>query len=307
MSMILVGFLILALILMATIRFSVFEIIQPWTVFLHNSCLDRLPHESFSLGELQALVCGENFNEAIISDIYKSTGLIHLFVVSGAHLIVIEKFFFHFFSRTKKNSDWILFLLLFGYAAVCDLNPPVTRSLISLIVSFLAYKNHLFWPDNFKIFMSGLLTLIFQPAWLSSVSLQLSWLAALVMSINSLYLAEKNIFWRQSFFFLFLAPLLAFFQSPNPLTIFINLIFTPVLEFFLFPLGLLVWLIPPLYVGFDFVISILRSLLKAFEIQGIPQLDLNSNYLATVGWTLILALQFYLHFKELDHRKDTYV
>ena len=214
--MVLVGFLILTLIFMATVRFSVLEIFQPWSIFFHKICLSRLPHESYSHAELQALVCGKNFVDASISDIYKSTGLIHLFVVSGAHLLLIEKILRHFFDPADKKNIWPLGLCLLIYAFCCNLNPPVTRSLIAMAIGLVTAENHLHWPENFKILVCGLLALIFQPFWITSISLQLSWLAALVVSVNSLYLSEKNILLKQSLFFIVLAPVLTIFQINNP-------------------------------------------------------------------------------------------
>ncbi len=302
----LVGFLIITLIILATVRFSAFEFANSATFLLHNACLQRLPFQAISLAEMQALVCGESFKAAKTSELYVASGLIHLFVVSGAHLILIEKMLLKFFQRIKAASVVILPFLIV-YALACNLNPPVTRSLIAIIAGLFTLRHHLRWPENYKIFVTGLLTLLFNPEWLTSVSLQLSWLAALVVSINSLYFFNKNILIKQSIFFFTLAPLLAFFQMPNPITILMNLIFSPVLEFILFPLGLLVWIAPPIYIIFDWVIAVLRFFLQASEIQSFAPINFDSQNLIYVGWAVIFALQFYLHFKEMDHRRDHYV
>lgn len=304
--MALVGFLIITLITLATVRFSAFEFTNSATFLLHNACLRRLPLQAISLAELQALVCGQSFAAAKTSELYIASGLIHLFVVSGAHLILIEKMLLKFFKRFQFASTLILPFLL-AYAIACNLNPPVTRSLIAISVGLLTLKHHLRWPENYKIFITGLLALLFNPAWLTSVSLQLSWLAALVVSINSLYFFDKNVLFRQSVFFFVLAPLLAFFQMPNPLTILMNIIFSPVLEFILFPMGLLVWLVPPLFVIFDWIILVLRFFLSASEVQTYSAFNFESQYMIGVGWAIILTLQFYLHFKEMDQRRDEYV
>ena len=123
-----------------------------------------------------------------------------------------------------------------------SMNPPVTRSLVSIIFTFLLSNRKTYWTENFKLLLVGLLTLSLNPAWLSSISLQLSWLAALVVSMNQLYFKNAEILLKQFLFFLVLWPLLLFFQAPSPLIIVTNLILTPFLEFILFPLGLLVWL-----------------------------------------------------------------
>ena len=153
--MILVGFLVLILAITTMIRISIFDYFQGISILFHNFCLVRLNFDFLSQAELQALVCGKNFSNFETANLYMASGLIHLFVVSGAHLLIIENFIVKFFSRNHITTAYFIIIILSIYALACKLNPPITRSLISVMVSMTIIRNHLRWPENFKIFVCG--------------------------------------------------------------------------------------------------------------------------------------------------------
>lgn len=299
--------LIITLTIAASLRFSVHSILQPVILLFHQNCLERLPVASLSLPELQALVCGEGFSNPAASQIYVATGLIHLFVVSGAHLILLETILKKFPVFKNRSSRALILILLFIYVLACEMNPPITRSFISLLFSGFFFRNRLNWPASFKIFLVGLITLMLNPEWASSASLQLSWIAGLVVSLNVYYFSKHTFLFKQTLYFILLWPLLIFLCVPSHLVILMNLIFAPVLEFILFPLGLLTWLLPFLHPLFDHVIQILNSVLKLLEFQSAAQTSLNLNALSSMGWFVIFGLHFCLHLFEMNHRKGSYV
>ncbi|OFZ31202.1 MAG: hypothetical protein A2622_00980 [Bdellovibrionales bacterium RIFCSPHIGHO2_01_FULL_40_29] len=308
--MLLVGFLIIALTIVATIRFSFYEILFPWAHFFHKICLDRLPENAISLSELSALVCGENFTSAQDSSLYLSTGLIHLFVVSGAHLIFLERILSASVRRiASAPTTWMICSLLGIYCLACDLNAPIVRAFLSLTLAAILQALHLRWPESFKLFIIGMMTLIFNPTWIDSISLQLSWIAALATSMPLTFQSSRtkfSILAMQFIFFVALFPMLLFFQIPNPLTILTNFVFAPVLEVILFPLGLVVWFFPSTYPSFDFSMEFLREILELLEMDLIPQKALDIRWMSYVGWTWILALHFYFHFSEIQSRRRHY-
>ena len=55
---------------------------------LHQICLKILPPSDY-LEVNQALVCGENLKSEALKQLFIDTGLYHLIVVSGSHLILI--------------------------------------------------------------------------------------------------------------------------------------------------------------------------------------------------------------------------
>lgn len=305
--MALVYFMIFSLTIAALNRISVYSLLQPVILFFHQSCLNRLPEASSALPELRALVCGENFSGASSSQIYISTGLIHLFVVSGAHLLVLEKILSMGDFLSRKRNALIIFSVLFIYTLACEMNPPISRSFISMMFTMLLSVHHLRWPMSYRLLLAGLATLAINPQWVASASLQLSWIAGLVVSINTLYFSKRSFYFKQFLYFIFLWPLLIYLSVPSYFTIFVNLIFTSLLEFILFPLGLLTWLLPFLHVLFDQVIALLTFMLRLLEFNFQPQQFLQVAQLTTTGWFVILILHFCLHLTEIDHRRRNYV
>lgn len=304
--MILVNFLLFSLIIVAKIRFSVLILLSSASDFFHSRCLERFSPEISAYHELQALVCGENFSTSA-SQLYMASGLIHLFVVSGAHLVLVEKFLTKFLQRFDLHNRFIIVSILFIYVLACGLNPPSVRSFVSLIFSIGFVHFHLRWPEGQKVLFIGFYCLILNPEWITSISLQLSWIAALVVSMLEVHFKHSSRLLKQSAFFILLFPLIFLFQSPHPVTILANLLFTPLLEAVLFPLGLLTWLFPFIHPVFDFLIHSLQMVLSSFEFRSFKDLSLNYDSVLKWGWYYIFSLHILLHFSEMDLRRKTHV
>ncbi len=292
-------------------RVSFFRFAAPLVSLLHQNCLNWLPQQSQSLPELGALVCGANFSQIETSELYVATGLIHLFVVSGAHLILLHQvidFPLRFFEKEFCWKDFvrpsICFILLLVYAGICELNPPVTRSLLGLVLANPFFFGKNFWPTHFKVFIAGLLTLLINPLWVTSISLQLSWLIGLAMSLNAEFFRDKHVLIRQSLNYILIFPVLLLFQFPNPYSILMNVIFAPVLEFILFPLALLTGFFPIFVALFDFAIAALKKILLCTEIGLTPQVIENSDRLVMGVWLLIFLIHLFLHFYQIKQERQ---
>ncbi len=278
-------------------RISFFSYLHPWSFQLHQNCLDSLPTNSKSLPELRALVCGADFAQLDSSSIYIATGLIHLFVVSGAHLILIQKIL-NLCTSFNKPKKWPRLLCLIGliyFSACCDFNPPVTRALISLILvdDFVIKKQ--FWPVHFRILIIGLMTLLFNFNWITSLSLQLSWLIALGLLLNREFLPDGHPLVRQSLNYILIFPTLLFLQVPQPIIILIHVIFSTFLEVILFPFALIVRFIHRLSPSFDFLIWILRSVLTKIETPLEFQLVDKPLGLVIFNWGFLFFIHLTLH------------
>jgi competence protein ComEC len=281
--------LIISLLFFWLFRISVFEFASPISLYTHNLCLDRIPAVAAAGAELRALICAENFSTLAGSGLYISAGLIHLFVVSGAHLILLEKIL------KPVISTGALLVFLSVYALACGLNPPVTRSLIAfLLAAWLSQKN-INWPQHLKILIVGLCTLLFHSEWILSVSLQLSWLAAFLVSAFSAFFSSGTPLFRQWLFFIGMFPTLVFFQVPGPTSILLNLFLAPVLELVLFPLALLVAVFNFLHPVFDLLIALLRKTLALLELKVQIQTAEMPPGLIVFNWALIFLLHGIAH------------
>jgi ComEC/Rec2-related protein len=281
-------------------RISVFDRLQFLEKKLHSKCLFLLPQNSKSLPELKALVCGENFDQLQSSQYYISTGLIHLFVVSGAHLIVLKIIADFLLSLCGKFisapvQKIIALTLLTIYAGMCEFNPPVMRALFLMYLNSELFFSKIFWPTHFRIFIAGLISLLFQPTWISSLSLQLSWLISLGGVFNFYFFQDIHPLLQNVFQSIWIYPTLIFFQIPSPFFIITNLLFSKLLDTFLFPFALLVGLIPFLICIFDPVIEFLKMVLGQSEMAFQPtELSQNPKLIFT-NWVLIFVLHFLFH------------
>jgi predicted membrane metal-binding protein len=280
------------------IRFSIVSELQDMSLFLHNLCLLQIPNSSTTRATLSALVCGKNFERLSDTQIYSSTGLIHLFVVSGSHLILIQKFLTKISSLfTKKWPTTLLMLFLMTYAAMCLFNPPVTRSFIFLFMTIVLHQKHQYWPKHYLLLLAGLLTLCLNYQWVTSLSLQMSWLAALVLEIYTEKFKSFSFFFRQILFYgLFIVCFMGL-GFPQFSTIVLCVLLTPVLEYILFPFAILTVIIHPLEPLFAGLLSVLNMFLSALEFSS------RASYLeiptvSFINWVLIFICHFLLFFRK---------
>lgn len=209
----------------------------------------------------------------------------------------------HQIPMPEKPPRTLILLLLAAYALSCNLNPPITRSwiLFALTTALLKIRSH--WPAHYQLLVAGLLTLILNPEWITSLSLQLSWIAALAASLGSLQLKHVRIFTRQTIFFALLFPTIVFFQIPSSSVILMNIFLTPVLEFILFPLALIVWFLNFLHPVFDYLIQILKTIFKNTEMLYRFQLEDLPSSLVLGNWILIFAIHIFYHSLHVQQRR----
>ncbi len=195
---------------------------------LHSGCLLFAPPGTYR--ELyQSFVCGASLSDPSLSRLYTELGLIHIVVVSGAHLLFLDSVlrFFH-----RDSSAWTLPVLGF-YTLVTGFEPPVVRSLLQMIVRIAQKRWQLQWTLPVETLAAGLLTvLILGP----SLSLQLSWVASLALS------PQRSALRTQLRVYLYLIPLLATLQIAHPVTVLVNLAMAPVISAVAFPASLLCFL-----------------------------------------------------------------
>lgn len=273
-------------------RFSILSEFKGVSLFLHNFCLNQIPKSSASHDTLAALVCGKNFQSLSDTQFYASTGLIHLFVVSGSHLLLIQKVLY----KIKLNGV-LLFAFLLVYCAMCLFNPPVTRSFIFLFLYLMLSRNHQYWPKHYLLLLSGLITICLNFEWVTSLSLQMSWMAALVLEIYATKFKDYSVFFRQIIFYSLFTVCFMGLGFPQFSTIILCVILTPLLEFILFPFAILTVIFHPLEPLFTSLLIGLNTLLKALEFSSRPS-HLDIPTVSYMNWILIFLIHFILFFRK---------
>ncbi len=280
------------------IRFSIVTELQSISLFLHHLCLSQVPPAPLSQATLSALVCGKNFDRLSDTQIYTSTGLIHLFVVSGSHLILIQKLLNQISPLFFKKINYaVLLLVLLTYAAMCLFNPPVTRSFIFLFFSITLHRRHQYWPKHYVLLIAGLATLALNYQWMTSMSLQMSWLAALVLEIYAQKFSSTSFFVRQLIFYSLFIVCYMGLGFPQLSTIIVCVVLTPALEYILFPFAILTVMFHPFEPLFSGLLMALNTLLKSFEFYSRPSF-LEVPTVTYLNWLIIFICHFLLFFRK---------
>lgn len=243
-------------------------------------CLSFLPPSSYQ-DIYGGLVCGKALaTKTSLVRLLEASQLIHLIVVSGSHLVLLHaacEFFSKKIFRTALPLRLSLCVLLI-YTIMTGFQAPCARAFFFFATGHSKYRNHAFLISIF-------LTLLFIPAWIFSVSFQLSVMASLfLLLIPHLSQTTRNkALLSQLLLTLGLAPLLGYLSVFGLL---LNLAIAPLLSLLLFPLALLGIFIHPLAKGFDLSLVLLEALLQRLPLDAtqivFPDWSIFVIYLAVV-------------------------
>jgi ComEC/Rec2-related protein len=240
----------------------------------------------------RALSCGINPNQNNNYFILKTLSLWHLLVVSGSHLVVLDfilNFTFKNFT-SEKNRFYLKLFVFIGFAFMTGLQAPLLRAIFQVLIAKINQFLKLNLSSSEIVLWSGVLCLIFFPYLCSSLSLQLSWMASLILS----HFSNKNLLSLHTLIYIFILPVIATLQIPHPVSIFYNLIFGPLLSIVLFPMSLVLIVLPCLSFitdhFIDFLLFALNITANEFEPLSKNSIIPNNNFLL---WVFIIALNMY--------------
>lgn len=252
----------------------------PWDIssvssYLHQTCLEKLNFQTPFADIYRALTCGKRLPANNIKEIFIQGGIIHLTVVSGAHLLFLEKFWnkipLPVFIKTQG-----LFIVLIIYALTSQMHPPIVRALFSFFLFRLSQSFKLFWSAHFITLLSGILCLAYQSSWIYSLSLQLSLLASILQNIS------KSSIKKCFFIYIFMLPILNRWQSLKPITVLVNWSLSPLISSLLFPLSFLSSFFPFLYKLTD---KLWLLLIKALNVvQLLPSQAILTSWFIPQKW-----------------------
>lgn len=268
----------------------------------HQKCTQTISTSLKNKAALDSLLCGEKITNPNLQKNLTQTSLIHLFVISGSHLLLIDGIL------SKLSIPFLLrFLVLSFYSLLAAWQPPVVRALLGLVFRESTRQKGCYFTGDLSVLATGLLTLFLFPEWRSSLSLQLSWVASLALCGPSL-LRLRSVFYKlllvQLLVFVFLAPLLWGFGSLHPLGLF-NIFLAPVIALILLPLGTLLLVIPQLALLFDFILEGFSQVLLWFSDPIVlPQSHSLPREVLWL-WIAFLHLSFYVLRLHIHQGKDS--
>lgn len=214
-------------------------------------CQSLLPASEYR--ELySALICAGTEMNGAHRQLFIDVGLIHLLVVSGAHL--------HFLERWLEFLPTRLRLLALGaYCWLTGFGAPVVRAWARRLLGVLARST------GFSLlqleFLTVVVVLAFQPEWLFSRSFLMCWLCALALALPKIFPKWPNLSLSLACYLLLLP-----FCPSAPSTVLVNVLVTPYVGGVLLPLCILAAVLPPLIPLTDLMWRILLSLLDHFPV-----------------------------------------
>lgn len=245
---------------------------------LNNGCLFYLKWKD--LPEIyNGLICGSKNIGKSNELLFIATGLYHLIVISGSHLLFID----NLFKKILNRHIFLRILILFLFSFMCLFNAPVTRALLGYCIRYISKNCFLYLREDQLILISGLVTLILFPSWITSISLQLSWLTALCMTLP----LKKSI---KCFICLFyVAPILG---AQNPLVGFNNILFVGLFDLVLFPFTMITLILPYSSPVAHFIWDIVLLILQYLPTTNKEFVDLENH---SLFWHFIFMIQLF-HF-----------
>ncbi len=288
--------LILIVIMFCVKSVSLLSFLKPIIHPAHVFCLSRIPEDSKWELIYSALVCGESLPDGEIRKVFTALGVIHLMVISGTHLIFIEKLWSLLPSFRFKYIFLCSFLVV--YTLSSGLRPPVLRALFALFLARMIKRYKLFWSPYWKVQISGMLCLICQSVWVNSISLQLSWLASMGMANRSF----SRLF-SCALTYVLILPVVSGWGGVHPLSILVNWLLVPITGCLLLPLSMLIIPLPFLYpltdICWTHFINLLSKIRPVMENKGVEVTTLSSFQIWIYIGVLFIVFQmfFVLHRK----------
>lgn len=253
------------------------ENLSPISNSAQKICTNWIHHHGPFAEWKMALVCGTPLSPSPSFTQLKVLGILHLIVISGAHLVFFERFFLSpwlkSISFSPRSILMIFFLMSFCFFA--GLQPPLVRAFIQ------RWKTHPL--STFRILHSALLSALFFRDF--SLSLALSWACALLMTWPSE--RKRSSLFSSLFVLIGLYPLILPLGAPHFFTAFFQPAFSLIFGCFLFPLTL-AGLALPLDGLCDFIWSLFFSLMEEVSNQGFEFYILKLPQLSPLLYTLLL-------------------
>ena len=259
-------------------------------------------------GYLNAFIIGNKNNiDTETYTNYSKNGIIHIFSISGMHISLMASIILNILNKLKKSDKNVLFVIVFLiiYLVLTNYQASITRSIIFYIILNLSKlkKLKLSSLDSLSIAIS--LILLFVPKFINNIG----FLYSSTVSFSLLYFKDKfnknyilNLLYVSFISFLVSLPItVSLNYQVNILSIFINIIFVPLVSFILYPLSLLTFIFPFLIQLFNLFINIteyISNFISNINIFNIPIPKLNM---------LTIIIYYLLTYISLSKNKKVYI
>jgi len=233
---------------------------------IKNTIQNRL-NRIDSTGYLNAFILGnKNYIDNNIYDTYKINGILHIFSISGMHISILASIILFILNQIKPSNKNIIVVILFlsFYLILTNYQASIVRSIVFYILLkiFKLLKIKVETKDTLLLAVSFIL--LIYPKFIYNIGFLYSSIISFSLIIYSNYFNNKYIINT------LLISLISFLISLpitinnnyyiNILSVFINLIFVPLISFIIYPLSLLTFIFPIFNNIFELFINIIEYL-----------------------------------------------
>ena len=204
-----------------------------------------------------------------INESYRQNGISHLFSISGMHISLFASIILYVLKRISYNNYYnygIVIIFLSIYTLLVGSSASVIRSLIMYILFTINKLLNLKTKSIDIMLLVLIIMLLINPYYLYNISFQYSYLISFTLVLFSYKLKSIKNNITKSLYISIISFLVSFpiciynFYQVNVLSIFLNLIVIPLVNFFIFPLSLISFIIPKISYILDIFTTILQSI-----------------------------------------------
>lgn len=265
---------------------------------IKNSLINKINTYRNTSNYLKTFILGDKSDlESEVYKEYQTLGVSHLFAISGMHISLFAVTIIFILKKLKiaENKRYLITIAFLSfYLFLTNFSPSVFRA--TLFFTFLSI-NKIFYTNiktiNVFLFTISALILI-NPFILYDLGAQYSFMTSLGLIIASEKINDKryilNLLKVSFVALLFSLGITAMnFYELNILSLLNNLVFVPLISFIVYPLALIVLLLPFLNPVFNFVINILEVLSAFFARFNLVVLIPKANVIFWLIYYLLLT------------------
>lgn len=224
---------------------------------INNYLINNFDNETLII--LKGFILGDtsDFNESLNSSL-KVNGIIHLFAISGSHIVLIISFFERIFKKIKFKNK-VINIILFIYLLITKFSVSITRAVITY------YCNQIFKMLKIKLTSLDISCFVFivliiiNPFYMYNLGFVLSFASTFLIILMSTYLKDKGNIKS----ILIITIVINIFALPftinlnnefNILSPIINILMILIVEGIIIPLSFIVAVFPVLKIGYTYII-----------------------------------------------------